>query len=182
MTIIVGAIKGASVWVGGDRQTTSGSTIVPASGSKLWRQGAFVFGSTGSPRESQIIEHATTLPKPPTDPDDVIPWLVVDVVNLIRSARKESGYDEKEKTGTELGPILMMGLRGRLFVIYQDYQVDEFDDYAAVGCGTNCALGSLATTRGMRWSAKRRVLSALEATCAHDAYCSGPFDILQARR
>jgi hypothetical protein len=182
MTIIVGAIKGATAWVGADRQSTSNSTITPFSHAKVWRQGLFVIAVTGSWRESQIIEHATSLPSPPEDPGAVMRWLVVDVIDIVRAARKDAGFDEKKTDGVEIGPNVMLGLRGRLFVIYSDYQVAEAFDSAAIGCGRDFALGSLATTKALGWSAKRRVAAAIEATCAHDAYCGGGLDMLRVRR
>ncbi len=180
MTIIVGVIRGSTVTIGGDSRYTSNSYIHPCTEAKIWRQGPLIIGLTGSTREAQIIRHATTIPEP-VEPSELKPWLSTTVVDKIREARKASGFDEKKGDGTEVGPRAMVGILGRLFVVFEDYCVLEYPDSMAIGSGMDFAIGSLATTANMRMSATRRVKVALGVACIHDAYCAPPFTVLRGR-
>ena len=180
MTIIVGVIRGSTVTIGGDSRFASNSTIHYGRKPKVWRQGPFILGSTGSIREGQILHHATTLPSPPLAPTELGGWLCTMFVDSIRAARKASGFDEKSD-GTEVGPRAMVGILGRLFVVFEDYCVLEYLDSMAIGSGMDFALGSLATTASMRMSATRRVEVALEVACTHNVHCAPPFTVLRGR-
>lgn len=72
----------------------------------------------------------------------------------------------------------MLGLRGRLFVLYSDYQVAEYPDGTAIGAGQTLARGSLHTSACYQMSVERRLTHALEAACTYDIYCSPPFTYL----
>jgi ATP-dependent protease HslVU (ClpYQ) peptidase subunit len=172
VTIVIGIPHDGRVYLGADTQATGDNTIRRHHEPKVWRAAGMVFGLAGSPRERQIIQYATTIPP---RSGKLHAWLCTDFVAAIRRARRSSGYDEMDGDGTECGPNMMIGVEGRLFVMYSDYQVSEFPLGAAIGSAEDVALGAMFATRGSKMAPRRRVEVALQAACTHDTYCSPPF-------
>ena len=83
-------------------------------------------------------------------------------------ARKEN---EREEGGT-----FLVGVRGELFTIMEDYQVGQSaDGFDAVGSGTDLALGALYATREGPFRPRQRVRMALAAAERFNAGVRGPF-------
>lgn len=137
-----------------------------------------VFGKTGSPRGRQILEYATKIPK---RSGDLHAWLCTEFVAAIRQGRKDGGYEARFPNGPECGPWVIIGAEGRLFVMYTDYQVSEYPLGAAIGSGETVALGALFATRGLKMAPRRRIDLALQAACAHNTNCGGPFRYASAK-
>ena len=99
-------------------------------------------------------------------------------VDAVRKCLKSGGYarktDEQESAGT-----FIVGIRGRIFTVYDDYQVAEpLLDYLAVGCGQDIALGSLFSTEGTSTTPKERVMVALQAAEEFSAAVRSPFLVI----
>ena len=86
---------------------------------------------------------------------------------------KNGGYARKCNE-EEAGGTFLVGYKGRLFAIYDDYQVAEMiDGYTSVGCGEQIANGVLYATRGQ--PPDERIRMALEAAEHLSAGVRGPF-------
>ena len=73
-------------------------------------------------------------------------------------------------------PLRKIGKAGRLFTIQSDYQVAEVaDNYTAVGCGQDYALGSLYAT--LESIPTKRIKLALETAAYFSAAVRPPFVI-----
>lgn len=84
--------------------------------------------------------------------------------------------NEREEGGT-----FLVGVKGRLYAVYDDYQVaTAADGFAAVGSGEQVALGALFATDGAGLSPRRRVMSALAAAERFSAGVRGPFVCLKS--
>lgn len=174
MTVIVGLPYKGRVYLGGDSAATSGwHSRLHLIESKVWEQGGCVFGLTGGCREAQIIQHRLPVPER-KDGVDVLRWLAVDFVDALRQARKDSGHDEKLTTGPEVGCHFMMGVKGRLFVLFNDYSFVEQPHGYAIGSGGDLAIGSLHTSRLLMKQPTKRIAAALQAA-AYNNTCAPPF-------
>src|SRR3546814_12347333 len=99
--------------------------------------------------------------------------MVRDVVEAVRKCLKSGGFATREKEAEAVGTFLV-GFKGRLFEIADDYQVGEsVSNFAACGCGHELALGSFFSTPKMK--AVDRVRLALEAAEAFSAGVRYPF-------
>lgn len=177
MTIIVGVPNGKHVYLGADSRATNGSLVRPNPHPKVWKKDGMVFGVSGRVRESQVIQHLTAFPALP-EPDCLMSWLVGPFIDAIRSSVKAAGYDERidGQPQCEYGPVMLVGVLGRLFGLHGDYSVAEYPDGGAIGSGEVAAWGSLQTSLLFdEESPRERIRLALIAACAHDIYCAPPF-------
>ncbi|WP_145965079.1 hypothetical protein [Mesorhizobium sp. M1B.F.Ca.ET.045.04.1.1] len=162
MTCVVGLIDNGKVYIGADSAASAGENIEIRTNRKVFRNGVYVIGFTGSYRVGQLMQY-TALAKPTGK--DVLQHLVLNVVDKL-----------KELSGKDIDELLI-GHGGRLFKISSDYSVAEFASHAAVGSGARYALGRL---HGALGNPDGRILAALEAA---EANCTGvrpPFHIEMA--
>ncbi len=176
MTCIAGVAEGGKVWIGGDSAGVGGYELTVRADSKVFRNGDFLFGFTSSFRMGQLLRYSLVPPK--VYDKDPMTFMCTEFIDAVRNCLKAGGYAEKEKE-KESGGTFLVGLKGRLFSIYGDYQVGEATAfYDAVGCGQSYALGVLFATVGE--SPDYRVRKALAAAEAHSAGVRSPFIVLDA--
>jgi len=126
----------------------------------------------------QLIHYAMQLPKPRGDLDA---FMATTFIDALRACLKDGGWALKENDREEGGTFLV-GVRGRPYAVYDDYQVARAaDGFAAVGCGDQIALGALFATADTGLSPRRRVISALAAAERFSAGVRGPFLCLRGR-
>jgi ATP-dependent protease HslVU (ClpYQ) peptidase subunit len=177
MTCIAAVTDGSTVWMGGDSAGSSSWDIVTRKDPKVFRNGEMLIGFTTSFRMGQLLAHRFT---PPTlrEGQDVYAFMVTDFVDAVRQCLKDGGFAKKDGDREEGGTFLV-GFRGRLFEVSDDYQVGEAaDTYAAVGCGHAYAKGSLFATEAR--NPADRIRSALAAAERHSNGVRGPFTILSS--
>jgi uncharacterized membrane protein len=178
MTCIAGIAQNGNVYMGGDSAAIGGWNLTIRKDRKVFRNGDFLIGGTSSFRMLQLLHHAFV--PPVYDPAiDIEKFMATTFIDAIRQCFKDGGY-AKKTSEEESGGQFLVGFRGHLFDIQPDYQVQEaLDDYDAVGCGVEVALGSLyasgPTQDGGIIDPRRRVAMALEAAQHHNAGLRGPF-------
>ncbi|WP_434614550.1 hypothetical protein [Azospirillum sp. B2RO_4] len=174
MTCIVGLVDGDRVWMGGDSAGVNGLDITVRADTKVFRNGDSLIGFTSSFRMGQLLHYR--LDVPPREHDiDLFRYMVVDFVDAVRNCLKDGGYAHRSND-VETGGTFMVGLEGRLFTVQSDYQVGEaVRGYHAIGCGSDYALGSLASTIGQ--PPEERVLKALECAELFNGGVRAPFTI-----
>ncbi|MEU4422862.1 hypothetical protein AB0F81_19715 [Actinoplanes sp. NPDC024001] len=179
MTAIVGLARRGSVFIGGDSAGVSGMNLSVRADSKVFHNGGYLFGFTTSFRMGQLIRYSLTPPAPEGDLDR---FMATAFVDALRDCLKSGGWARKEDE-QELGGTFLVGVRGRLFAVHDDYQVaSAADGYAAVGCGDQAALGALYATgrTGLKPAARIRV--ALGAAERFSAGVRGPFLCMALRK
>lgn len=191
MTCCIGLVEQSSkrVLIGVDSVGSNGWTNTARLDSKLFRKGSFLIAFTTSFRMGQILRyHLDTkevyLPKEsnnPADEDELYKFMVSMFVPAVRECLKSNGFAEKQNE-VESGGTFLVAVRGRLFVIYDDYQVAESaDGFSAIGSGCQIALGAMyasGQTQGREaHSPNERIGIALKAA---EYYCTsvrGPFTV-----
>lgn len=172
MTAIVGLVDAGSVYIGGDSAGVAGMSLTVRADAKVFRKKRYVFGFTTSFRMGQLIRYALEPPKPVGETDR---FMATTFIDAVRECLKAGGWAKKDSEREEGGTFLV-GVRGRLFTVYEDYQVAEAaDGYAAVGCGDELALGALFATATTRTPPQRRIEIALSAAERFSAGVRGPF-------
>jgi ATP-dependent protease HslVU (ClpYQ) peptidase subunit len=176
MTCIVGIETAEGVLIGGDSSGLSGWTRTHRADPKVYENGDYLIGFTTSFRMGQIIRY-TDLPKPlDRDGEDLDRFIATEFIDGIRQALKDAGWAKKESDREDAGTFLL-GVRGRLYQVCDDYQVAcSLDGYEACGSGREMALGALHATRGLK--AEPRIRRALDAAAHHSGSVHGPFTIL----
>lgn len=176
MTCIVGLKHEGDVYIGGDSagvDTRSYALSIRAD-RKVFSNGPIVAGFTSSFRMGQLLRYKFDVPKLHPD-DDLSKWMATDFIDAARTCFKDGGFarknDEEESGGT-----LLVGVDGRLFSIYDDYQVAEnVEPYAACGCGAELALGYLFASTDK--PPEMRIKGALSAAERFSAGVRSPFHV-----
>jgi len=179
MTAIVGYIdqQTKKVYIGGDSAGVSGYDLHVRADQKVFVNDGFAMGFTTSFRMGQLLRYAF---EPPLHKDDadLMEYMVTDFVDTLRKCLKEGGFAEK-KSERETGGTFLVGHRGRLFYIEDDYQVGEMVvPYSAVGCGDSYALGALRILHETAYTPEEKVRRALEAAETYSNGVRGPFHIV----
>lgn len=180
MTAIAGIAQDGVVWIGGDSAGVGGYSLSVRTDPKVFLNGEFIFGYTSSFRMGQILEYDFT-PPTPQESEGGMAYMVRKFIPAVKSALKSGGYQTNE-SGEDRGGTFLVGWRGELYEIESDYQVARVvQNYHAVGCGDDLALGSLHTTAQYDLTPKERIKMALEAAEEFSAGVRGPFTILSTK-
>jgi hypothetical protein len=176
MTCIAGVVHKGGVYIGGDSASVDGGLgLITRTDRKVFRNGDFVMGFSTSFRMGQLLAFNFNPPKPRVGVD-IMAYMVTDFIDAARARMKEGGY-ARVKESVEEGGTFLVGYRGRLFHVADDFQVGESSHgFDACGCGAEIALGSLYSNRRLENPVKR-LTEALTAAEAFSAGVRGPFHI-----
>jgi ATP-dependent protease HslVU (ClpYQ) peptidase subunit len=175
MTCVVGVERDGKVVMGADSAGILGLSMTVRADTKIFRSGEFVMGFTGSFRMGQLLRYSLV---PPTPHDwDVDRFMVTEFVQSVRDCLREGGFARNE-SGVESGGTFLVAIRGRLYRVDCDFQIGRsLDNYDAVGCGEEFALGSLHGSGDL--PPADRVRRALEAAAHHSAGVIPPFHVFE---
>ncbi len=173
MTCIVGLVdEDKKVYIGGDSAGVGGLSLMIRKDRKVFSNGEFVIGGASSFRMIQLLHHAFT-PPVIADDTDLETYMATSFVDAIRECFKSGGYARKDNE-QESGGQFLVGVRGRLFCLYSDYQVAEaLCGYDAIGSGYDVALGVLYATPDVQ--PRKRIEFALRGAEEHNAGVRAPF-------
>lgn len=160
MTCIVGLTHKGKVYIGADSLGSNGFTKEVRAEHKVFENGDYLIGGTTSFRMLNLLEWKFN---PPTlkDGDNLHRFMCVDFVDAVRELFAANGFSittEDWKSGE-----FLVGIKGRLFKVGEDFQVAEYE-YAACGSGEYHALGSLYNSK--REKPVKTLVKALE--CAEN--------------
>lgn len=184
MTCIVGIEDRGSVYIGGDSAGVDGHSLrtdVRSDEKVFILDKRFIIGYTTSFRMGQILRYSFDPPEHPRNVSD-IRYLSTLFVDAMRASFNSKGYVQRTEGGQESGGTFLLGYRGKLYVIYDDFQIAKNKlPYAAVGCGEELALGSMFTSEGER-SAEKRIHTALDAAVKFSGGVLPPFTVLRLKK
>lgn len=178
MTCIVGVVQQGRVHIGGDSAGVGWGrlSMVSRTDRKVFQNGEFVMGFTSSFRMGQLLAFNFNPPKP-RQGVDLMAYMVTDFIDAARQTMKAGGFARVKESADEGGTFLV-GYRGRLFHVADDFQVGESSHgYDACGCGDQIALGSLYATREND-DPVARIYGALGAAEAFSAGVRSPFHLV----
>ncbi len=182
MTCIVGLIHDGKTYIGGDAAGSSSQSgaMTIRSQSKVFYKGEFILGFTSSFRMGDLLEWTMPAPQEKNGLGDLRGHLITTWIPEIRNWFKHHGYLHTDK-GVESGGTFLIGYKGKLCVIYDDFQVGEsVDGYLSVGSGGSIALGVLFATKQSKMNPNNRVILALKAAAYHNACVREPFTVIQS--
>ena len=181
MTCVVGMVdpENRMQYLASDSLYSDGSRAAVGRLEKVYRAGDYLIGFCGTPRAIQLLRYNTKLPAPPKDPLHLMGFMASDFIKHVRTLFNEAGLVVKgDGVMEQLGDMqIMVVVRGHIFVIWSDMQVDEtVEDYNAIGSGEDLALGSLYSTEGH--PAESRIHMAIAAASHHCESVGGPVNLL----
>ena len=141
---------------------------------KVFRLGEAILGCVGDIRMLQLLRYSL-IPPPCPETGDVERYVATDFTNAVRACFREGGYTRK-KDERESGGSFLVGIRGHLFCLDEDYDVWETRyGYHALGSGDDVALGVLHALQPIEMAPEQRITLALEASAFHIASVRAPF-------
>lgn len=144
---------------------------------KVFVNGEFVFGYTSSFRMGQLLEYEFS-PPTPTEGVSGMAYMVKQFIPGVKSTLKEGGFQTSEN-GEDSGGTFLVGWRGGLYEIEDDYQVARVrQSFHSCGCGRDMVLGSLHATNEFEIGPEDRITMALNAAVEFSAGVRGPFTVL----
>lgn len=178
MTIVVGLVHNGNIYMGCDSAGVGGLDLRTRKDSKIFINDEFIIGFTTSFRMGQLLQHSFVPPEIDSSYGNTLHrYMVNKFIPEVRKCLKDGGYNRR-KDDEDIGGEFLVGVRGRLFHIHNDYQVGEIaDEYDAVGCGENYALGSLYSDLHKN-DPLRRIKEALKCAEYYSAGVRGPFNYL----
>jgi len=132
-------------------------------------RGEFIFGCSSSFRMTQLLHYSLELPDLPAldRVTDIGRYMVTVSIDAVRTCLRGGGYAQKEEE-REIGGTFLVGVRGHLFGVHSDYQIEE----TVVGYN---ALGALYATQHADLSPRERLELALQAADYHNCDTRPPF-------
>ncbi len=178
MTCIVAIEHEGKVWMGGDSAATRDDDIVCRSNEKVFINGEFIIGYSGSFRIGQILQYAFKPPKQNLFKQSDMEYMVVDFVDALRKTLKEKGAIMEEKEGEAHDSEFIVGYQGKIYVIESNFNIGRpLHNYASCGSGMDYAMGCL-----YNMPEELHITSKIEkALSASAEFCSSvrkPFSIL----
>ena len=174
MTCIVGLVENGKVYMGADSAGVGGYSLTIRRDPKVFRVGPYLIGYTSSFRMGQLLRFGLSVPDQDPRHDDERHMMTV-FINAVRKCLKDGGY-AKVESGEESGGTFLVGYRGVIYEIGDDFQVGISDcQYDAVGCGAQLAMGALHATTGKK--PRARIRAALQAAEDFNAGVRGPFRV-----
>ena len=174
VTVVVGLVQDGRIYMGADSAAVSGWNVSPTRLRKVFCVGEFIIGYAGSFRMGQILQYHLSVPQQQDGVSDER-YMVTEVVEAVRQCLKDKGYT-KIDSNRESGAFVLIGYRGQLYQIEDDFQVNTFhDDMAALGAGAEFALGALAALSDLKPT--KRIKRALEISAQFSGAVCAPFVI-----
>ena len=191
MTVVAGIASAGGIILGADSFasgsdvgfTLAGPKVVelmvhaPAPGAIVKRTLKLLIGASGAPRIASTLKHLVT---PPVydDPSEDPERYVLRLIDVIRDVARARGLIMVRDGQEKLDGRLLIGFKGRLFVVSDDYDLLEpKNGMAAIGCADSVTLAAmLAFHRSGAHHDRYDVLQcALEVAAELDIHVRGPF-------
>jgi ATP-dependent protease HslVU (ClpYQ) peptidase subunit len=177
MTCIIGLVDNGKIYMGADYGAASGWNVTATLLPKVFQKRDMLIGYTTSFRMGQLLQFKLSIPDHDEDEKSVEEFIISDVLEAIRKCLKDGGYSKIENSQEEGGTFLL-GYKGRLFGINDDFGVtEEMDGFDACGCGGDFALGAMKAFSNLE--PRKRILRALEIADHFSGGVKPPFRILE---
>lgn len=189
MTCIAALSHDGRVYMGGESAGDYVGTVVHMAARKVFARGEYLMGYSGSGRVASLLRASFNPPKPVPDADlstFMATKFCGHLYGLLEAAH--ALQEEGDTKCRSIGGALLVGLRGRIFLVDAALGCSEVSDtYFAIGSGGEVAMGVLyACTRAVRhwdipgdeWSPEGVVEMAVEAAIHLVDSCGGRVDVL----
>lgn len=179
MTCIIGLVHNNKVYIAGDSAgSKSTGDVVVRRDPKVFKNGEFIIGGSGSFRAIQILRNHLQL-RPLYNNEDLTEYMETEFVESMRGALRHFGSSGNDEGSDVFNGNYLVGVRDRLFNIGPDYQVGElYMNFDSVGSGDSFAKGSLYSTETSSLTPVERIEMAMQAATEFNAGVRGPYLII----
>lgn len=180
MTCIVGFIEKDTVYIGGDSAGVGGYDLQIRKDVKVFKNGPFIMGFTSSFRMGQLLMSSKFKPKKQLSKQSDYDYMITTFIDNIRKLFKDNGFEKKYTDGESKGGTFLVGYKGNLYEIDEDFQVGiREENFGSVGCGHHLALGAMYILNlDKNKTPEQKIEDSLKAAERFSAGVSGPFNIV----
>lgn len=180
MTCIVGYIEKQKVIIGGDSAGVGGLSIHIRRDPKVFKTGPFIMGFTSSFRMGQLLMSSDFKPPKQKRGQSDYDFMVTSFIDAVKDCFKKGGYSQRYKDGDDKGGTFLVGYKGVLYMIENDYQVAmTHDKYMAVGCGEELAEGAMFALEHTEMDGMEKMGIALSAAAHFSGGVAPPFNYVE---
>ncbi len=180
MSVVVAIKKDGKVFLGCDSQVTIGgtrATLKNPNNYKIWKvNGASncLMGIVGVVRDACVIKTMDGLVTDYNIYKNEINYsfVVNKLVKAIIERLKEVNFLKKDGPFESMDSDFLFAYKDQLYYISGYGAVLEIDDYVAIGCGKNEAVGSLLSTEGL--DPVERIIKSIKASAVNGLYVDYP--------
>lgn len=179
MTLVVGYTDNNTVYMAADNSINWDNQFLMTTHSKILSLSInsknpiqFLVGFSGSFRMGQLLEHSFNIPSIEDTP--VYKYMCIYFVPALIKLFEANRF-LYEQNNTISGGTLLIGIKGSLFLVQEDFSVIETTNkYAAIGCGETYALGAFNALEYISTSisVESRIKAALTAAATFSPYVS----------
>jgi len=167
-------IMGADSAAGGREETYTYPEL-----EKIVQRGPYLIGHCGNGRVGQVVNLLVEWPEPPQS-GELLPFFAREVVPEIRRAITDAGATQEGRGILGDTTVLLVGLRGKLFIVGADLNVVRSSGMACIGAGRHHGYGAMHALKAAGVElARQRIELALQAAANYSNYVRPPFRILE---
>ncbi len=146
---------------------------------KIVRRGPYLVGHCGNGLVGQVVNLLVEWPKPPTS-GDILPFFAREIVPEIRRAVQDAGAAQEGRGILGDKTVLLIGLRGQLFIVAADLNVIRSPGLSCIGAGRHHGYAAMHALKAAGIEpATKRIEMALQAAAEYSLYVRPPFRILE---
>lgn len=177
MTCIAAIKEKGKVYIGADSAGVGGYNLWLRADEKVFINGSFIMGFTSSFRMGQLLRYNLSVQEQTSTQSDV-KYMTTTFIDAVRKCLKDGGYS-KIDNNRESGGTFIVGYKGNIYMIENDYQVAMSRyNFEACGCGCDLARGAFHAIRKGKQTPRGKIKTALEAAEAMSAGVRSPFEIM----
>ncbi len=146
---------------------------------KIARCGRYLIGHCGNARIGQVLHHLVEWPEPPSS-GPLAPFLIREVMPEVRRAVQDAGAAQEGRCILGDTTVVLLAVRGELYVVCADLTVIRSDGLACIGCGRHAAYPAMEALElsGVE-PARKRIETALEIVARRVPVVEPPFRFLE---
>lgn len=180
MTLIIAVEEDGRVIMGADSAVGKPEEFYVLSHmEKIAQCGRYLLGHCGNARIGQVLHHLVEWPEPP-DSGPLAPFLVQQVMPEVRRAIQDAGAAQQGPAILGDTTVVLMALRGELYVVGADLTVVRTEELACIGCGRHAAYPAMEALKAAGVEpAHKRIEMALEIVARRVPVVEPPFRFLE---
>lgn len=180
MTTIAALVDDGVVYMAADTQNVVYDRPIPDAAQKIHRlttasRDEVLIGVCGDGALMVLIRSALHIDATPTGDDDPLPW-ADSIARALTDLALDAGV--RNEDGRMDGTALL-GWDGELWALTHHQAIPFSDGWAALGSGSDFAIGALAVLHGVSDHPANKVYRAVCIACDHDKHSGQPIQYMQ---
>lgn len=177
MTVIIGFIEKSRVCIAGDRMASNNYLKGDVSHPKVFKNGDFIIGYTGSFRFGEILQYDFKPPHRSKDISSDREYMVSSFIPALRKSLEDGKYSKNDADGKS--GVAIIGYNGELYTLQEDWSIIQYSsNIHTIGAGAEYAAGAMSVLIGLEMMPEDKIKRAIEITAQHCPFVSSQCDVI----